>query len=395
MLNTFDIKRAREETLACNDLIHFNNAGASLIPTPVSKALHEYLNKEEQIGGYETEALYADSLNSIYSSAAKLLNCSANEIAFVENATRAWDMAFYSFKFNPGDKILTTIAEYGSNVVAYLQQAKRFGVEIIFVPNDEYGQIDINALSNMIDEKVKLISITHIPTGGGLVNPAKAVGKIANAVGIPYILDSCQSVGHMPVDVEEIGCDVLCITGRKYLRGPRGTGLLYVRNSLLNKLEPPILDQHAAELISPTEYLIRPDSKRFENWEQNCAGKFALGLAIDYALSWGLDEIQQRIYPLADSLRTKLSQIDGVHSTDEGIEKCGIITFTADQLEPVAIKQALSEKRINVSTSKGSGSLVSFQERGLKEVVRASVHYFNTDEEIDYFVDTLKKVIAK
>jgi cysteine desulfurase/selenocysteine lyase len=395
MLNTFDIKRARQETAACKDLIHFNNAGASLMPTPVSRALHEYLNKEEQLGGYETEALYMESLNSIYSSAAKLLNCSTNEIAFVENATRAWDMAFYSFKFNPGDKILTTIAEYGSNVVAYLQQAKRFGVDIVFVPNDESGQIDVSALSNMIDENVKLISITHIPTGGGLVNPAKAVGSVANAAGIPYILDSCQGVGHMPIDVEDIGCDVLCITGRKYLRGPRGTGLLYVRSSLLNELEPPILDQHAAELISPTEYLIRPDSKRFENWEQYCAGKYALGIAIDYALSWGLDAIQQRIYLLADNLRQKLSKLDGIHSTDDGVEKCGIITFTADQLEPVAIKRALSKQRINVSTSKGSGSLVSFQDRGLKEVVRASVHYFNTDEEIDYFVDVLKKIIAR
>jgi cysteine desulfurase/selenocysteine lyase len=395
MLNTFDIKRAREETVACNELIHFNNAGASLMPTPVSKALHEYLNKEEQIGGYETETLYAESLNSIYSSTAKLLNCAPDEIAFVENAARAWDMAFYSFKFNAGDKILTTIAEYGSNVIAYLQQAKRLGVEVVFVPNDEFGQIDVNALSNMIDEKVKLISITHIPTGGGLVNPAKAVGKIANAAGIPYILDSCQSVGHMPIDVEEIGCDVLSITGRKYLRGPRGTGLLFVRNSLLNELEPPILDQHAAELISPTEYLIRPDGKRFENWEQYCAGKYALGVAIEYALSWGLDGIQKRIYSLADSLRQKLSQIDEIHLTDDGIEKCGIITFTADQLEPAAIKQALSKQRINVSTSEGSGSLVSFQNRGLKEVVRASVHYFNTDEEIDHFVDVLKSIIAK
>jgi cysteine desulfurase/selenocysteine lyase len=395
MLNTFDIKRAREETVACNELIHFNNAGASLMPTPVSKALHEYLNKEEQIGGYETETLYAESLNSIYSSTAKLLNCAPDEIAFVENATRAWDMAFYSFKFNAGDKILTTIAEYGSNVIAYLQQAKRLGVEVVFVPNDEFGQIDVNALSNMIDEKVKLISITHIPTGGGLVNPAKAVGKIANAACIPYILDSCQSVGHMPIDVEEIGCDVLSITGRKYLRGPRGTGLLFVRNSLLNELEPPILDQHAAELISPTEYLIRPDGKRFENWEQYCAGKYALGVAIEYALSWGLDGIQKRIYSLADSLRQKLSQIDGIHLTDDGIEKCGIITFTADQLEPAAIKQALSKQRINVSTSEGSGSLVSFQNRGLKKVVRASVHYFNTDEEIDHFVDVLKSIIAK
>jgi len=395
MLNPFDIKRAREETSACSDLIHFNNAGASLMPTPVSKALHEYLSKEEQIGGYETEALYAESLNGVYSSAAKLLNCSPGEIAYVESATRAWDMAFYSFKFNPGDKILTTFAEYGSNVVAYLQQAKRFGVEIVFVPNDKFGQIDVNALSNMIDEKVKIISITHIPTGGGLVNPAKAVGRIANAAGIPYILDSCQSVGHMPIDVAEIGCDVLCITGRKYLRGPRGTGLLYVRNSLLNKLEPPMLDQHAAELISPAEYLIRPDSKRFESWEQYCAGKYALRVAIDYALSWDLAVIQERIYSLADNLRQKLSQIDGIRLTDDGVEKCGIITFTAEQLEPAAIKQALSKQQINVSTAKGAGSLVSFKKRGLKEVVRASVHYFNTDEEIDHFVNVLKIILAK
>lgn len=395
MPNTFDIKLAREETIACEQLVHFNNAGASLMPTPVSKALHDYLNKEEEIGGYETEALFSESLNSVYSSAAKLLNCSPDEIAFVENATHAWDMAFYSFKFKPGDKILTTIAEYGSNVVAYLQQSKRYGVEIIFVPNDEFGQIDVNALSNMIDDKVKLISITHIPTGGGLVNPAKAVGKIANSVGIPYILDSCQSVGHLPIDVEEIGCDVLCITGRKYLRGPRGTGLLYVRNSLLVDLEPPILDQHAAELVSPTEYIMQPDSKRFENWEQYCAGKYALGVAIEYALTWDLNAIQQRIYLLADNLRQKLSQIDGINLTDDGVEKCGIITFTADQLDPIAIKQLLAKKRINVSTSKGSGSLVSFEKRGLKEVVRASVHYFNTDEEIDYFDDSLRKILAK
>jgi selenocysteine lyase/cysteine desulfurase len=188
---------------------------------------------------------------------------------------------------------------------------------------------------------------------------------------------------------------VLCITGRKYLRGPRGTGLLYVRSSLINKLEPPLLDQHAAELVSPTEYLIRPDSKRFENWEQYCAGKYALGVAIDYALSWGLGAIQKRIYFLADNLRRKLTQIDGIRSTDDGVEKCGIITFTADQLEPAAIKQALSKQRINVSTVKGAGSLVSFEKRGLKEVVRASIHYFNTDEEIDRFVNVLEKIVAK
>ncbi len=268
MTGVFDIQRARDETSACNEIVHFANAGASLMPIPVSEALHDYLRSEERIGGYETQTKYDRSLNGFYGVAAQLLNCSSDEIAYVENATRAWDLAFYSFKFKPGDKILTSFAEYGSNVIAYLQQVKRFGVEVVFIPNDESGQLDTRALSNLIDDRVKLISITHIPMAGGLVNPAKEVGRIAKAAGIPFILDSCQGVGQIPIDVEEIGCDVLCATGRKFLRGPRGTGFLYVRKTLLTQLDPPFLDQHAATLVSPTEYQIRPDEKRFENWEQ-------------------------------------------------------------------------------------------------------------------------------
>jgi len=393
MSNVFDIDRARQETIATSELIHFNNAGASLIPTPVSKALHDYLNAEENFGGYETADKHADSLNSFYDAAAKLLNCSSNEIAYVENATRAWDLAFYSFKFQPGDKILTSMAEYGSSVIAYIQQAKRYGVEIVFIPNDEQGQMDTKILVELIDERVKLISVTHIPTGGGLVNPVHEIGRIANAAGIPYLLDSCQAIGQIALDVEAIGCDILCGTGRKYLRGPRGTGLLYVRNSLIDKLEPPFLDQHAATLISSTEYIIRKDAKRFENWEQYCAGKFALGKAIEYSLSWGLPAIQQRIYTLANNLRKKLADIKGVKLTDEGVEKCGIVTFVPSSLDPFRVQRTMASHKINISVSTGSGSLVSFQSRGLNAVIRSSVHYYNTEEEIDRFVQVLALLI--
>ena len=395
MNQEFDIARARKETRACEDIVHFNNAGSSLMPIPVSDALHDYLHKEEQFGGYETADFEAAALNNFYTATANMLNCKPGEIAYVENATRAWDMAFYSFKFEPGDKILTTIAEYGSNVVGYLQQQKRYGVEIVFVPNDEHGQIDTKTLANLIDDRVKLISITHIPTGGGLVNPAAEVGKIAKAANIPYLLDSCQGVGQLALDVEEIGCDILCGTGRKYLRGPRGTGLLYVRQSIIEQLEPPILDQHAAELVSSTEYKIRSDAKRFENWEQYFAGKAALGTAVSYAQSFGLENIQKRIFHLADTLRNKLSNIDGVTVTDEGIEKCGIVTFMAEQKSPATIKQRLREHRIHTSTSSGSGSLISFEQRGLTELVRASVHYYNTETEIEFFIDTLQKILRE
>ncbi|MFT5015031.1 MAG: cysteine desulfurase/selenocysteine lyase, partial [Dinoroseobacter sp.] len=341
---------------------------------------------------YETAGKRRDEIDNFYQSCALLLNCKPTEIAFVENATRAWDMAFYSFKFNAGDKILTSITEYGSSVIAYIQQANRFGVEIVFVPNDQHGQVDVSALENMIDEHVKLISMNHIPTGGGLVNPVAAIGKIANKHAIPYLLDSCQGVGHIPIDVDELGCDMLCGTGRKYLRGPRGTGFLYVRESLIGQLEPPILDQHAATLVSPTEYVMQTDARRFENWEQNIAGKAALGVAIDYALGWGLENIKQRTYHLADYLRTQLANVNNAIVTDEGVERCGIVTFTIRNIQPAMIKAHCVKASINLTTSKGSGSLVSFQQRGLTEVVRASVHYYNTFDEVDTFIEVLQRL---
>ena len=393
MAGQFEIDRARRETPACEDVIHFNNAGSALMPQPVSEALFHYLETEVRMGGYESADYFAAGLNGLYDSAASLLNCSPKEIAFVENATRAWELAFYAFHFKPGDRILTSIYDYGSNVIAYLQQAERYDVEVVFVPNDEFGQISIDALKNLIDDRVKLISISHIPTGGGLVNPAAAVGKIANDAGIPFLLDTCQSAGQIPLDVQTIGCDALCITGRKFLRGPRATGLLYIRESMMDQLTPPTLDQHAADLVAPDRYVMREDAKRFENWEQNFSGKYALKVAIDYALDWGLDNIQQRVYSLADLLRHHLRAIDGISITDEGQEQCGIVTFVSDSKSARQIKEGLTGQGVNVSVSGGSGTLVSFQQRGLTDVVRASVHYYNTEQEVDIFIDRLKTVL--
>ena len=393
-MTEFNVKKARAETRFCNELIHFNNAGSSLMPGLVSDALHAFLKDEEQYGGYETAARQKDALDNFYTASAKLLNCKTTEIAYAENATRAWDMAFYSLKFQTGDKILTTISEYGSNVIAYLQQAKRYGAELVFVPNDEHGQINPAELEKLIDDKVKLISISHIPTGGGLVNPAAEVGCIANAAGIPFLLDACQSMGQIPVDVQAIGCDMASGTGRKYLRGPRGTGLLYVKEHFIKEIEPPFLDQHAAELISASDYVMRDDAKRFENWEQYFAGKAALGIAIDYALSWGIGNIQTRIYHLAQSLREQLEDVNGVRLTDEGKEKCGLVTFEIQMKDAYEVKTELAKRQINVSVSDGSGSFVSFEQRGIKEAVRASLHYFNTEVEIDQFVTSLKEILS-
>lgn len=236
------IEQLRKDTPGCKNVLHFNNAGAALQPNPVINSVKEHIDLEASIGGYEAAEAAFDKSEKIYQSAAKMINCHPDEIAFVENATRAWDMAFYSLKFQKGDKILTARAEYASNYLAFLHIAKHSGASIEVIENDSYGQLDTQDLERKIDKNVKLVAITHVPTQGGLVNPAVEVGEIAKKHGILYLLDTTQSIGQMPIDVEKIGCDFLCATGRKFLRGPRGTGFLYSKKNVIPKCDPPLID---------------------------------------------------------------------------------------------------------------------------------------------------------
>ncbi|WP_282606602.1 aminotransferase class V-fold PLP-dependent enzyme [Pelagibius sp. Alg239-R121] len=378
-----DIARARADTPGCTEVVHFNNAGAALMPQAVIDAQIGHLQLEARIGGYEAAEAAGDRVEACYDSIARLLNCSREEIALVENATVGWCLAFYAVDLQPGDRILTTEAEYSSNYINYLKVARDKGAIIDVVPSDASGQLDIEALEGMIDGKVKLIAITHVPTNGGLVNPAAEVGRVARANGILYLLDACQSPGQITLDVEAIGCDFLSATGRKYLRGPRGSGFLYVRKDLLKTIEPPMLDNHAAVWTARDQFELRGDARRFENWEFNYAAVLGLGASVDYALSWGIDAIEQRVVSLAGNLRSALVEIPGVTTTDIGASKCGIVTFTKDGMEAPELRAALRAQNINVSNSTIKSTRIDMERRGLSDILRASVHYYNTDEEIE------------
>lgn len=395
----FDVARARRDTPGSTRVAHLNNAGAALPPSPVTDAVIAHLRLEAEIGGYEAAAVAAEQIQATYRGIARLIGCEVDEVAIVENATRAWDMAFYAMPWRPGDRILTAHAEYASNVIAFLQVARRTGAVVEIVDDDEHGQLCVADLRRRLDGRsgrgdsggeVKLIAITHVPTQGGLVNPAEEVGALAREAGVPFLLDACQSVGQLPIDVQRIGCDLLSATGRKFLRGPRGTGFLYVRRSLLHHLEPPFLDLHAATWTEPQRYEIRPDARRFESWETNYAAKIGLGIAADYALSWGLEAIEARITALAESLRERLGAADGVRVHDHGRRRCGIVTFTVDGVPAEQVQRRLADSGVNTSVSYASSARWDLPRRGLPELVRASVHYYNTEEELDRLVNALR-----
>jgi len=381
-----DVAALRADTPGVEHVIHLNNAGSALMPLPVVDTIVRYLDVEVRRGGYETREVFAAEINEVYRSIALLINGEPSEIALADNATRAWDMAFYGLGLGEGDRILTTTTEYVSNWAAYLHVRNTRGVTVDVVADTAEGEIDVDALERSIDGSVKLITLNHVPTNSGLVNPASDVGAVARRHGVPFLLDACQSVGQLPVDVDAIGCDMLSATSRKYLRGPRGQGFLWVRETMLDRVTPPLVETESASIVLPDRYELHDSARRFETWEKNYATVLGLGAAVDYARDVGIDPMWDRIRYLAQIMRQGLGSIGGVTVRDLGTVQCGIVTFDLERRSAREVKELLREDSINVSTSTPSSSPVDMHERGLEGLVRASVHAYNVDDEVDAFL---------
>ena len=378
---TIDLARARAETPGVKYITHLNNAGASLAPQPVIDAVMGHLRLESEVGPYEAAERSMKAVDRAHDAVADLLNCDSDEVAMFDSATRAWGAALASIALAPGDRVLISPVEYGSSYLSFQHLARRTGCQVEVLPATPDGLVSIVDLRERVDERVKLIAMTHVPMHDGLIYPVAAIGQVAREFGITYMVDASQSVGQMPVDVRQIGCDILVGCGRKFLRGPRGTGFLYVRRALAERLSPGAVGLDGVEWDG-VGYRFAPAARRFDLWETSCATRIGLGVAVDYALSWGIENTWRRNQALAAGLRADLTAIAGISVADRGRERCGTIALTVHGHAAEAVRARLQRAGINSWVCLSNAACHDMRHRQIESLLRVSVHYYNSVEEL-------------
>ncbi len=389
-----DLTHLRADTPGCTHRVHLNNAGASLMPSSVLSAIKEHLDLEARVGGYEAAVEAATGIGAAYGAVADLLATASGNVAFTEHATAAFVQALSSVPLQKGDLVLTTRQDYVSNQIQYLSLADRLGIQVLRAPDAPEGGVDLQAMEELVHRRrPRIVAVTHVPTNSGLVQDVAAIGKMCRARDILYLVDACQSVGQMPVHPEALGCDFLSATARKFLRGPRGAGFLWVSDrALAAGLSPLFPDLRGADWVDGDLFQPAPDARRFETWEFAWGLILGTGEAARYAMQVGLDEIRLRTRALAESLRERLPGIPGVRVLDRGPELCAIVTAAVQGWAPVDLVSALRERGINTSAQTRLDALLDYDAKGVDGALRISPHYFNTDADLDALLQALAEL---
>lgn len=410
---TPSLHQIREQTDLLPNVIHFNNAGSSLPPRVVTEAMQDYLLRESRYGGYEVAHDYAEVLDGFYRAIATHLNCRPDQVARAESATRAFNRGILGICWKEGDVILTTKSDYISNHLVFAQLRDRSGVVTELIPEGNDG-FDPKALEKRLEEGKlpRLVSITHVPTNSGRIQDVVAAGQLCRKYNVLYAVDACQSAGQLSLDVQQIQCDFLSATFRKYLRGPRGIAFLYLSDRVLQDetITPLGLDSQGADWTGPDQYRLHHNASRFETWEESKVLKIGATKAVDYLNELGIDFIQARIQLLSSKLRLGMGKVAGLephhvgntalhHGTatlkssatlTTGIHLMNVPGWTKSPAELIA---QLRQHGLHATTSGVTHDQFHFREQNIDWALRLSVHYFNTEAEIDRAMEILEAVL--
>ena len=395
---TAQVEEWRADTPGCAHRTHLNNAGAGLMPRPVTDAMVAHLRLEAEIGGYEAADARAGAVGATYDALAQLVGAAPRNIAIVGSATAGFIQTVSSFDFVPGDAIVTTRSDYTSYQIQYLALAQRLGVRVLHAEDAAQGGVDPDSVRDLLRREgdlVKLVAVSWIPTHSGLVQDVESVGAVCSEFGVPYSIDACQAVGQVPIDVAALRCDYLSVTARKFLRGPRGIGFLYASDRALARGDHPLfIDMRGATWVAPDRYEIADTARRYENWEFSYALVLGLGAAAQYALSVGVEVAQARAFALGARLRDLLEAVPGVQVLDRGRELCAIVTARIGERNASDVVQQLRARGINTAATLQWYGLLDLGERGVTSAVRISPHYYNTDSELELVVEALGEIVG-
>ena len=391
--NSSMLAKWRSDTPGTGHRVHLNNAGAALMPSPVTDACKSHLDLESEIGGYEASDAKSNEISSVYSDLGRLIGARPENIAVVANATAGFVQAMSSFDFEPGDVIVTTRADYTSYQITFLSLAERLGVVVRHAEDLPEGGVDPDSVRELArDPACRLVHVSWVPTHSGLIQDVEGVGGVCDELGIPYLVDACQAVGQIPIDVERLKCDYLTATARKFLRGPRGIGFMYASDKALGRGDHPLfVDMRGAKWVAADRYEIAKTAMRYEDWEFPYALVLGLGAAARYALSVGIETASERSFALAARLRERLAALPGVRVLDGGTRKCAIVTASFADRHAREIVSELKRHRINTTASLGWYGLLDFTEKRVDSALRISPHYYNTEEETDRAIDTISE----
>lgn len=366
------------------------------MPQPVLQAITSHFEREAAIGGYEAEDEAESQVRETYELLGRFVGAAARNVAIVENATVAFNQAISAFDFRPGDRIVTSRADYPSNQLVYLSLGRRAGVETVRADELPQGGVDPESVRRLASHpRTRLVALSWIPTNSGVVQDASAVGAVCAELGVPYLLDACQAVGQLPVDVGALRCDFLGGTARKFVRGPRGIGFLYVADRMLERGAYPLLvDMRGADWTDPDAFRLADGARRFENWEYAYALVLGLGAAARYALAVG-PEGGQRAGQLAALLRKRLAQLPGVRVLDRGVERCAIVTVEVSGRDAADLTVRLRQRGINTSSADRMSGVLDMDDKRATSVLRFSPHYYNTEDELDAAVTALAALIRR
>lgn len=391
------ISRWRKDTPGCDTLAHLNNAGASLTPRVVHQTVAAHLRLEDELGGYEAFEASVEAIRRAYDDVGTLLGTRGRNIAFTQNSTLAFMQALEAFDFAPGDVIVTSNSDYASNQIMYLSLARRRGVDVVRAPDAPEGGVDPEAVRSLLGRrKVTLVALTWVPTNSGLVQPIEAVGAICRSREVPYLVDACQATGQIPIAIERVQCDYLAGTARKFLRGPRGIGFLYVSDrAIASGAHPLLVDMHGARWTEADAFELAPDARRFESWEMSAALLLGIGAAARYALDVGIETAKDQSRALAAYARERLAAVPEVRVLDRGAELCAIVTIRPGKLDAADVKLRLRARGINTSSPDRSDAVIDMDAKGTTSALRISPHYYNTRTEIDAAVAALGEILLE